>query len=135
MRLTTASNTSASNPVKMCVMPVSAASVCVCVCAVPQESHLLHSAEGHLFSTQKLSSQTLTGSRGLYDILLSPPQPIRNSLSNSVLKSTSCRGARLTAEAMIDRPLARKALELTLVHRKVFCRQTLSFAWINKESK
>lgn len=133
MRLTTASNTSASNPVKMCVMPVSAASVCVCT--VPQESHLLHSAEGHLFSTQKLSSQTLTGSRGLYDILLSPPQPIRNSFSNGVLKSTSCRGARLTAEAMIDRPLAREALELRIGPQESFLPATLSFAWINKESE
>ncbi len=72
MRLTTASNTSASNPVKMCVMPVSAATVCAC--AVPQESHLLQSAEGHLFSTQNFHLKLIQGHRVFMTLFSSPCQ-------------------------------------------------------------
>ncbi len=89
MRLTTASNTSASNPVKMCVMPVSAA--IVCACAVSQESHLLQTAEGHLFSTQDFHLKLIQG-HGVFMALFSPPTQLETASQTAISRALPARG-------------------------------------------
>ncbi len=89
MRLTTASNTSASNPVKMCTMPVSAA--IVCACAVSQESHLLQTAEGHLFSTQDFHLKLIQG-HGVFMALFSPSTQLETSSQTAFSRALPARG-------------------------------------------